>query len=113
MDPLSIAASVASLVTICAQIVTICSELRTKYHDAPRILSSIKAECASTRESLLLISLLIKQSDTTALSHLPTNEILIQNFNIALTGCTLTLSVIDNELQSILKKHEVEGGLST
>jgi hypothetical protein len=109
MDPLSISASVAALVTICAQIISTSRDILSKFQDAPRVLSSLQAECSTTRESLSLIFLLINKSDTTALFHLSTNKSLTENFDIALTGCTVTFSVLDNELQKVLKDREVEG----
>jgi hypothetical protein len=55
--------------------------------------------------------MLINKTDTTALAHLSTNDTLSQSFDIALTGCTVTFSVLDNELDKILKHSEREGKL--
>lgn len=52
--------------------------------------------------------MLINKSDTTALSHLSNNATLAQSFDIVLTGCTVTLSVLDSEIQQVLKGREDE-----
>lgn len=111
MDPLSISVSVAGLLKISAQAVSVCQEIVNKFQDAPRILSSLQSECSTTRESLALIYMLINKSDTTALSNLSTNDSLARSFDTALTGRTVTFSVIDNGLQDILKNEAQEGAL--
>jgi hypothetical protein len=111
MDPLSISSAVAGLVTICGQTISTCQAIIGSFQDAPRILAAIQVECSTTRESLSNIFILINKSDTTALSHLSSSETLSRSFDIALTGCTVTFSVLDNELQRILKRSENKGEL--
>ncbi len=106
MDPLSISSAIGSLVTVCARTITTCRAIVCSLQDAPRILSAIQAECSTTREALSQIFMLINRTDTTALAHLSSNEPLSQSFDIALTGCTVTFSVLDNELDKILKHCE-------
>jgi hypothetical protein len=109
MDPFSITVGVASLVTLCAQTISTCRDILSGLQDAPRILSSIQSECSTTREALSLMFIFMSKSDTTALSHLSGDETLAQSFDIALTGCTVTLSALDNELQKILEHHKRDG----
>lgn len=111
MDPLSISSAIGGLVTVCGQTISTCRAIIGSLQDAPRILSAIQAECSTTRESLSSIFILINKSDTTALSYLSSSDTLSRSFDIALTGCTVTFSVLDNELQKILKHSENEGKL--
>jgi hypothetical protein len=111
MDPLTSSASVAALVTISSQAILHCHDIFSKRQDAPRILSALQSECSMTCESLVAICKLISRSDVIASLHLPTNESLAQTFDIALTGCTVALSALDNELQKIMNGRELEAGL--
>jgi hypothetical protein len=111
MDPLSISSAIGGLVTVCGRTITTCRAIVSSIQDAPRILSSIQAECSTTREALSHIFILINKSDTTALTHLPSNVLLSQSFDVALTGCTVTFSVLDNELGKVLKQSGSEGKL--
>jgi hypothetical protein len=112
MDPLSISSAIAGLVTICGQTISTCAAVIGSLQDAPRILAAIQAECSTTRESLSNIFVLINKNDTMALSHLSSSDTLSRSFDIALTGCTVTFSVLDNELQKILKHSGDKGELS-
>jgi len=111
MDPLSISSAIGGLVTVCGRTITTCRAIVSSIQDAPRILSSIQAECSTTREALSHIFMLINKSDTTALTHLSSNVLLSQSFDVALTGCTVTFSVLDNELDKVLKQSGSEGKL--
>ena len=111
MDPLSISSAIGGLVTVCGRTITTCQAIVSSIQNAPRILSSIQAECSTTREALSHIFVLINKSDTTALAHLSSNVLLSQSFDVALTGCTVTFSVLDNELDKVLKQSGSEGTL--
>ncbi|MCJ1353489.1 MAG: hypothetical protein MMC33_003475 [Icmadophila ericetorum] len=111
MDPLSISTGVASLVGCCAGILKSCTDIVARYQDSPRILSSIQTECSTTREALSLVFVLVNKNDPSVASHLETSEPLTQKFDIALTGCTFTLTRLDNELQDILQKKEADDRL--
>src|SRR5947207_11797315 len=79
MEPLSISSAIGGLVTVCGQAITTCRAIVSSMQDAPRILSSIQAECSTTREALSNIFILINKSDTTALTHLSSNATLSQS----------------------------------
>jgi hypothetical protein len=106
MDPLSITVSVTTLVSICARVISVCHTVAGKYNDATRILTGLRAECAVTRESLSLILLHTTEPDSLANALLASNASLAETFDIALTGCTVTLSVLENELQNIQKEND-------
>lgn len=112
MDPLSISAGVAGLVSVCALVIGLCADVVGRYQDAPRILSSIQTECSTTREALSLVFVLVNRNYPSVASHLSTSESLTQKIDIALTGCTFTLTRLDNELRDILQKKEADGKLT-
>jgi hypothetical protein len=106
MDPLSVIASVASLVGVCAQLVSKCRGIAESYSDAPQILSSLALECATIRDSLSLVHVYMHKDDAIASPLLSSNDDLAEKFKTALTGCTVTLSVLESELQKIVKDNE-------
>ncbi|PGG99379.1 hypothetical protein AJ80_09375 [Polytolypa hystricis UAMH7299] len=95
MDPLSITVSISSLLVACAQVVKVASDIRGKYKTASLTISSIATECVTV---------------TTALSHLQMLAIrraeffdsnTINMFDCVITGCKLTLSVLDEYIMEI------------
>ncbi|PGH13662.1 hypothetical protein AJ79_03510 [Helicocarpus griseus UAMH5409] len=99
MDPLSITASISGLLVACAQVVKIASDVRGKYKTASLTISSIATECVTV---------------TTALSHL---QVLVirradsfdsntaNMFECVITGCKLTLSVLDEYIMELSLDH--------
>lgn len=111
MDPLSIPGAIGGLVSICGRTITTCRDIIASFRDAPRVLSAIQSECSTTREALSQIFILTNTADTIALTQLSSNHVLAQSFNIALTGCTMTFSAIEIELQKILGLSKEEDKL--
>lgn len=91
---------------MCGRVISTCRDIISSFQDAPRVLSSIQTECSTTREALSHIFMLINRTESIALADLSSNTLLSQSFNIALTGCTITFSALDIELEKILGSSE-------
>lgn len=120
MDPLSIAASVAALATLCGQIGTLCNDIAGKRESFRRTLISLHTESVVYQAALHNIyDLLLDQSGPLA-SYLGSNEDWAQSFDTALTACGVTFSILASELKKaldtagsstmryILKEHDIK-----
>ena len=95
MDPLSLTVSITSLILGCAKITKVAHDVRSKYKRASLTLSSIATECTAVTAAL-------SHLQSTMLSH---NAVeapdLMRTTECVVTGCTLTLSVLDEYLQEV------------
>ena len=106
MDALSITVSVVSLVTTSARVATYCNSLIGKYKNAPQILSSVRTEVAATKAALSYVYMLMnRDSPVTNWSEGP----LAESLDVALTGCTITFSLLDVELQKLYNASNADG----
>ena len=104
MDPLSIAASVGGLTTICISIVKKLNELRGKFKSAALIVRSLQSEVKVISISLSqLQSILLDDADAAPSQALLEPEVL-SAVDISLTGCAATLSCLDDEIRSLATK---------
>ena len=105
-DPLSVTASVSSLVVISAQIIKAINGFHEAYKDAPLIISSIATECTIIQASLAALqNLLLDNSDA---GNLPGST--VQALDTSLVGCALTLSVVDKEVKKYIQKNGESSG---
>ncbi len=104
MDPLSISTAVASLVTTGTKAVTLCNTLVGKYKNAPRTLASIRTECTTVKAGLSYIYFLINRDMELFSSQMQAHGPLTETLDVALTGCTVTFSLLDCELQRLYDK---------
>ena len=110
MDPLTICATIASLVKTCGTAVAACSGLLGKYKNAPEILGSIRTECTTIRTTLSYIDWLVKQDTELLSSQLKAHSPLAETFDVALTGCAFTFSLLDVELQKLYDRGRDHDG---
>jgi hypothetical protein len=100
VDPLTITVSITTLLATAAKIINAAAELRSSYNDAAFMLSAIASECTVINTSLAIMqSLMIADEDI--LRSRMTGSIKA-TFEAALIACTLTMSVIEEELHSLL-----------
>lgn len=104
MDPLSITVSVSSLIVFCAKVIKASHDLCSQFKSAAFTLSAITSECSVINASLSNLQSLILE-DPERLQDASST------FEIALLGCALTMSVLDEEIGGVLK--ETNGGTLT
>jgi hypothetical protein len=106
MDPLSIAASVGSLLGVCIGTAKKLSEVASKFKNAPQTISHLSSQTKLMSFSLSqLQSTLFGDEDDipTQAVHDPDVKSVL---DIALTACTLTLSCIESEVRSLIIKSD-------
>ncbi|KIX95249.1 uncharacterized protein Z520_09166 [Fonsecaea multimorphosa CBS 102226] len=104
MDPLSVAVSVSSLLASGAKVVKAASALRSQYRDAAFMLSAISSECTVINTSLGMLQSLMMSNPESLESRM--TYLVISTFEVALTGCALTMSVVEDELGGLLIEDE-------
>ncbi|CZR52287.1 uncharacterized protein PAC_02164 [Phialocephala subalpina] len=104
MDPLSISASVASLSGACAITAKKLFDIVGKFKDAPKTVHDIFSEAKVISLSLSQLHGLFVSDEHTILSQALLTPDIRAALDIALTGCTVTLSCIENETHSLTTK---------
>lgn len=102
LDPLTITAGVAKLVTSLADAAIGCGKLVGKYRGAPLLLSSIQVECKILRSALNHVYAKVNRDPKRLEPQLATKPLLVEDFDIAIDGCTLTFALLHAELQKLL-----------
>jgi len=96
-DPLSIAGSVAGLITISAQIVGMAKELFDKVKDAPETVVRVREEVESMQPIFCQVQLLLNGAGSR-----PNNGnltmISVHNLMITLTGCVIVYSRLEKKV---------------
>ena len=101
MDPVAICTTVSTLVKTCGTAVRTCSGLLGKYKNAPDILASIRTECIAIKTTLAHVDGLVKRDTMLLSSQLKAYGPLAETFDITLSGCAYTFSLLDIELQKL------------
>lgn len=89
MDPLSMTVSITSLLLGCAKVTKAAQDLRLRYKGASLTMSSIATECSAVTTALSYLQNMIIGHSMTG------QQDLVNTFDCVITGCTLTLSVLD------------------
>lgn len=110
MDPFTICTTVASLVKNCGTAATTCHGLLSKYKNAPQLLASIRTECATIKTALSYVDWLVKRDTELLSSQLKAHSPLAETLDVALTGCAVTFSLLDIELQKLYDKSKDQDG---
>lgn len=106
MDPITIGATVASLVTTCTKAGMTCNTLIGKYKSAPQTLASIQTECTTIKAALSYVYWLINRDTELLSTQLCAQGPLAETLDVALTGCTMTFSLLDSELQRLYDRGD-------
>lgn len=102
MDPLSIAASVTAVATLCGKILILCNQVAGRQQSIRRTLASLRTEIFAYQVSLHRIhDLLLDQTGSLA-EYLTSNNEWTESFDTALSGCSLTASILFGELQKAI-----------
>ena len=110
MDPFTICMTVAGLLKSCGTAVTTCNGLLDRYKNAPVILISIRAECTTIETALSYVDWLVKRDLDHFSSQLHAHTPLAETFDVALTGCAFTFSLLDMELKKLCERGKDQDG---
>ena len=99
-DPLSIAASVAGLITISAQIVGMAKELFDKVKDAPETMMRVREEVESMHPIFCQVQLFLIGSGS-RLNYGNLTMISIHNLMATLTGCVIVYSRLEKKVNEV------------
>jgi len=103
MDPLSILGLVGSLVPMCVKITKSLNDVKSKYSQSNATISAIICECSVIATALTHIEKLAKQDPRALASRLdPNTSQLGSSFELALNGCSITLIVLNDEIQKMI-----------
>jgi hypothetical protein len=104
MDPLSITTSVATLLISAVRVIRAASALWSQYKDAAFMLSAISSECTVINTSLAMLQSLMVSNLENLRSRM--TETVLSTFEVALMGCAMTISVIEEELGELFVKGD-------
>jgi len=99
-DPLSIAASVAGLITISAQIVGMAKDLFGKVKDAPETMMQVREEVESMQPIFSQVQLLLNGAGSQP-NHGNLTMISIHNLMTTLTGCVIVYSRLEKKVNEV------------
>ena len=99
-DPLSIAASVAGLITISAQIVGMAKELFDKVNDAPESMMRVREEVESMQPIFLQVQLLLTGAGSRP-NHSNLTMISVHSLMATLTGCVIVYSRLEKKVNEV------------
>ena len=99
-DPLSIAASVAGLITISAQIVGMAKEVFGKVKDAPETMMQMREEVESMQPIFSQVQLLLNGSGK-GVNHANLTMISVHNLMSTLTGCVIVYSKLEKKVNEV------------
>jgi len=99
-DPLSIAASVAGLITIAAQIVRMAKELFDRVKDAPETVMRVREEVESMQPIFYQVHLLLNGAGSRP-NHGNLTMISIHNLMATLTGCVIVYTRLEKKVNEV------------
>ena len=88
------------------------SEIAGKFKDASKILQDVSSEAKIVTISLSQLHSILVSDEYTILAQALLTQGIRNALDIALTGCSVTLSYIDNELRNLTAKIETEQKLN-
>jgi len=99
-DPLSIAASVAGLITISAHVVGIAKELFDKVKDAPETMMRVREEVESMQPIFCQVQLILIGTGS-GLNRGKLTMITVHNLMATLTGCVIIYSKLEKKVNEV------------
>ncbi|OAP58341.1 hypothetical protein AYL99_07431 [Fonsecaea erecta] len=102
MDPLSVATAASSLVFCVVRSGKALAGIYEKYHDAQRCVFMMQTECTVLAAALSQLQMhfsTVSRSAAGAMDRYP--DFVVEAIDLALVGCTLTLSVLSKEIENL------------
>lgn len=108
MDPLSIVGLVGTLVPLCVRVTYALNNVKTNYSQSNMTISAIVSECSVIAAALTQIERIAKQDPDGLASRLdPNTSQLGASFELAMSGCSITLTVLNEEVQKLIGAEKV------
>ncbi|KAK3941399.1 hypothetical protein QBC46DRAFT_340532 [Diplogelasinospora grovesii] len=101
MDPISIASTILVIAGKCITVTKSLSDLRGRFAHANLTISAICSESAVVNAALYRLQHLFNDESTQAFSRFRGRPDLSANIDLALTGCTLLYSCLDDEVRKL------------
>lgn len=111
MDPFKISMAVAPLVVSSTKLAMLMSAVRDSYKTAPTTLTATLTECKIIHIALFKIQELVYQNETDLSSRLKAQAPLREAIDGALTGCRMTLSALNLELDKLVEPKKGRNSL--
>lgn len=108
MDPISITAAVLSITATSLKVARGLNYIREKYKHAQLTISAISTEATVVSASLSRMQGLILRDADDITGQLQDGSELTKIFDCALTGCSVVLDVIDDEIQKLVEASNGE-----
>ena len=99
-DPLSIAASIAGLITLSTQIVGMAKEVFDKVKDAPETVKRVREEVESMQPIFYQVQQLLTGTGS-GLNHGNLTMISVHNLMATLTGCVIVYSRLEKKVNEV------------
>ena len=100
MDPLSIAATASGLVFSVVRNGRALATIFEKYKDSQRCIFMIQTECTVLAAALSQLQMVFSKVSKADMGQCP--DFVVEAIDLSLTGCTLTMSVLSKELDSLV-----------
>ncbi len=101
MDPITIATTVGGLIGTCVKVTKYASSLLSSYKDAPLAISTIASETYVLSAALSQVENVAIHSPASLESRLKGQKNFTTAFDMALSGCSLVLSVLEKDLLAL------------
>lgn len=111
MDPLSITASVVGISEACLSVTKALSDFRDKYQKANLTITAICSETSVVSASLSQIQSLLYRDGDALILKLEQRPDLASTFDIALTGCMVLYSSLEDEIADLRVAIRQDDGL--
>jgi hypothetical protein len=111
MDPISIATAASGLVFSVVQSGRALATIYGKYQDSQKCLFLIQTECTVLAAALSQLQMVFQRVSKQAMSRYPDN--VIEALDLSLVGCTLTMSVLNKEVDSLVENIDDDAAKMT
>lgn len=110
MDPLSATASVAGIIAFCLKTAKGLESLRESYKHASGTIAALCSEASVISASLAQVQGILLRNSQVSRDEYRIRPELQDAFDIALTGCAVTFSCLDHEVQSLVREADEDNG---
>lgn len=109
MDPLTLSMAIAPLILTSARLAILVAVVRDSYRKAPTTLLSTLTECHLMHTALSRIHGLVFRNETELAARLQGQKCLHEAFDKALTGCRITLTALNLEVEKLVEPKQQQG----
>ena len=108
MDPLSISASISTLLVGSTRIIQLANNLRLKYQSGAMAMANIASECSIVNVALAQLQAVFAGADLQSYKTEQGGEDILRSFDAVTMGCSMTHSLLEQHLADAVKRDGVE-----